>query len=117
MLTSIPIGSFKTACAAARAAHEAEIASDKAKLAERSFVQLRDGAIHNGLLPTDKQLQEMREMSARDVDHIAEDHPSIHYIKHIGVMLAMADYADEEVEVIIDHLEFQLLKDFLPNKG
>jgi hypothetical protein len=122
MLIPVSAGALRTACAALIEANKEQLEGDKAKLAERSYDQLRAGAVHNGTSVTPEREKEMREMVGRDVEHMLDGHPSKEIIEHCNVMLAAATYVypgedtEKYDEVVIDMQEFQLLSPHLPPK-
>jgi hypothetical protein len=118
MLIPLSIGSLRTAAAACIIEQQEQLDSDKAKLAERSYANLHAGAAHNGMTITTERDKEMRDMAARDVDHIMGDHPSKEIIDHVELMLAAADFVEPDTnEVVIDTEEFKLLQKHLPARG
>jgi hypothetical protein len=115
VLIPLPIGSLRVATLACIAHHVQILADDKVKLSDKVFGQLRDGAVHNGMNPSATQLQEMREMANRDVEHAMGGHPSADFVEHCKVMLAASAYTEPTEEVVVvDMQEFKLLQDFLP---
>ena len=119
MLIPLSIGSLRIACAAARTHAVESSTADRGRLWKTTYDQLLEGAIHNGLKATDDDRKAAHGMADRDVEHAMESHPSHYIIKHIDTMLEMAGYVDQSEdtyeEVVIDTLEFQLLKDHLPS--
>jgi len=117
MLIPVSLRNLRTAVGRAQDAAKQKFEEDKAKLSEASFSQLHDGAVHNGLKPTTAELQTMRDMVARDVDHAMESHESTQLAEHFAVMIEMANYFethDEDADgVVIDSAEFRLLKPYL----
>ena len=120
MLIPVSLRNLRTAVGRAQDAAKQKYEEDKAKLSEASFSQLHDGAVHNGLKPTATELQTMRDMVARDVEHAMESHESTQLVEHFAVMIEMANYFethDEDADcVVIDSAEFRLLKPYLNSK-
>jgi len=114
MLIPVSLRSIRAAIGKAQSTIKQKFEEDKAKFAEASFNQLHDGAVHNGLTPSAEQIQTMRDMVARDVDHATEQHESTDLLKHLETMAEMADYFethDEDADaVVISAEEFRVLK-------
>ena len=116
MFIPVPGRDCRSALYAAAKEAQDRFDSDKARLAEASFNQLRDGAVHNGLKPTQKDIEEMRSMTERDVEHMMSEHPAVEVREYIDVMLKMLDYNDPDEEVVLDTEDFKLLGKHLPKK-
>lgn len=117
MFIPLSLGNLRIAICGARKAAEQKFEEDKVKFSEVAFQQLHDGAVHNGLKPSESDLQNMRDMVARDVEHGMESHESTGLLEHFASMLEMADYYethDEDADcVMISSDEFRVLKDHL----
>ncbi len=111
MFVPVPVGSCRAAVNAQIAELEEILKRDRDTIARQSYDQLYAGAVHNGLKPTQSDLDQMREMSNRDVDHMMEDHPAAGVVKRLNNMSAMLDYLDsaDQDTAVIDHDEFSLL--------
>ncbi len=119
MFIPVPIGSLRVAIVEATKELNATLASDRAALSEKSYTQLHAGAVHNGLKPSQAQLDQMREMSDRDVSHMMEGHPALAVIDHLTTMNDMiAFYPEGEHEdAIIDDHDFGVLRKHLSVPG
>jgi len=118
MFIPVSVGSVRTAIAAAVAATNETIAADRATISERSYNQLYNGAVHNGLKPSEADLAKMREMSDRDVDHMMSDHPAKPVLERLNTMNEMLAFSgSDKDDAIIDHDEFSVLKKHLTPPG
>ena len=117
MLIPVSIRNLRAAVGLAKNAANQKYEEDKAKLSEASFRQLHDGAVHNGLTPSASDLEQMRGMAERDVEHAMESHESTVLNGHYELMLQMVDYYEAHDsladDVVISHEEFKFLKDHL----
>lgn len=114
MLIPVSIGDCRIAVKAAIEAAEKQLVDDRKTIRDKSFQQLHDGAVHNGLKPSQSDLQNMNDMVDRDMDHMMESHPAKHVMEVHQNLLAMLDYTDEIEAVIIDDQDFRLLRPYLP---
>ena len=118
MFIPVSIRDCRTAIGAAIAAEEAKIAKDTEDFKANSYQRLHDGAVHNGLTPSATELENMRAMVARDVDHAMEGHPGhvvLKVLKNYEAMLAYAAGVDDgNDETVISDEDFSLLGEYLP---
>lgn len=113
MFIAISAGDCRTAVAAALEGFKTKLAEDRDAVREKSYDALYNGAVHNGLKPTQKDLDQMNAMANSDVEHMMEQHPANQFIEHCENLLAMLDHNDDP-EVAIDDRDFRLLRKHLP---
>lgn len=119
MFIIVSTGSCRLAVAAAIAAEEAKLAKDTEEFKANSFQRLHDGAVHNGLSPTQTELDNMKSMVARDVDHAMLQHPGHKLLQLLRNYSDMLDYVDSTSEdsIVIDDTDFHILGPHLTNKA
>lgn len=117
MFIAIPTGDCRTALTAALEGFQATLDGDRKIIRDKSFEQLHAGAVHNGLKPSQSDLDQMNRMADDDVEHMMGQHPAKQFIEHCENLLAMLDhhiYRDDEV--VIDDSDFRLIRKHLPAK-
>lgn len=115
MFIAIPTGDCRVALTAALEGFQAKLAEDRASVRDKSFQALHDGAVHNGLRPSQSDLDQMNAMADSDVEHMMGQHPANQFIEHCENLLAMLGYHDDLV-VTIDDSDFRLLRKHLPTR-
>lgn len=115
MFIPVSIRDCRTAIAAAIAATQALIDKDRATIAQRSYDQLYAGAVHNGLKPTQGNIEQMKEMSERDVAHMMEGHPGVLVVERLNILVEMLDYYPKNSgdQAVIGTEDFLLIKKHL----
>jgi hypothetical protein len=116
MLIPIPTGDCRIAVVAALAQAQDVLDADRATIRDKSYNALHAGAVHNGLKPSQADLDQMAEMADNDVAHMMEQHPANEHVEHFKNFLDMIDYAEGMAEgvVVVDDADFRLLKKHLP---
>lgn len=115
MLITLPTRDCRAAIGKAIEDNDAKLEADRATLAERSYQQLYDGAVHNGLRPSQAQLDEMKAMVDRDLVHAMESHPRMEIKGQLELYAKMALYSDAS-RITLDARSFELLQSFLPTR-
>lgn len=113
MYISIPARDCRIAIG--KALEEVNAGLDKVKdeVREASFKALYEGAVHNGMRPTPTQIEEMRAMVERDLEHMMPNHPSVQTMEVLQNMDEMLDFNSDPF-ITIDDQDFHLLKGHLP---
>lgn len=113
MLIAVPTGDCRTAIKAA-----IKYATDKRDEDHKAFEQqcydrLYNGAVHNGLRPSLEQMNQMREMAARDAEHAVNSHPNAELLGELAIFERMVDY-NNDTETILDAASFERIGGYLP---
>lgn len=116
MFISVPRRDCRTACEAALKTHFTKQQEDREKLGNQAYQSIYDGAVHNGLKPTIDDLQKMRDMASRDVEHMMENHATVELIECINVYIRMLDYS-QDTEVVLDAGSFSIIGQHLPEQA
>jgi hypothetical protein len=118
MLIPVPTGDCRTAVVAALAQAQGVLDADRETIREKSYNALHAGAVHNGLKPSQADLDQMASMADNDVTHMMENHPANEHVEHFKNFLDMIDYAENMSEdmIIVDDADFRLLKKHLPER-
>ncbi len=115
MFIAISARDCRTALTAALAGFQATLEGDRKVVRDKSFEQLHAGAVHNGLKPSQADLDRMNEMADNDVEHMMGHHPAKQFIEHCENLLAMLDHdLYSPASVTIDDSDFRLLRKHLP---
>ena len=113
MYISIPTGDCRAAIGAALAETVGKLAEQREQLKEASFKALHDGAVHNGMKPSDKDIAEMNRMVDSDLEHMMPKHPLNETVEILKNMQDMIDFNHDHL-ITIDDQDFFLLKKHLP---
>ena len=113
MFIGVSTRDCRVACEAALKDIEDKITSDRKEIGDKAYQSLHDGAVHNGLVPTLENLQTMRDMAARDVEHMMEDHPLLPVLERVRVYIKMLDWTTDP-DIALDASSFALLGEHLP---
>lgn len=89
-----------------------KVEADKQRISEEAYTNLHDGAVHNGLLVDEARKKEMREMVARDVEHMMQRHAGFQTLDVLKNFTDMLAYHQGD-DIVIDDQDFHLLKEYL----
>lgn len=115
MFIAVSTGDCRIAVKAALEGFQATLAGDRETIRNKSFEALHAGAVHNGLKPSQHDIDQMNRMADSDVEHMLEQHPAHRFIEHCENLLDMLDYTTDDA-VLMDDQDFRLLKKHLPAK-
>jgi hypothetical protein len=123
MHLALPAGIIHAALPQALAKLEATFVTARGELTEKVFQHLLEGAkAHDSSIESKTdQIEKMREMAARDVEHHLENHPAQADVTSIKQMIKMVEFVknngDADDMLLLDETEFEVISEFLPQTG
>ncbi len=118
MLITVPTRDCRLALEAAEKYVVTKRDEDKATAEQQCYERLYNGARHNGMTPSLDHMQQMREMAARDIEHMMTQHPSAELLGQIAIYKRMLELHERtgDDEIILDAVSFELLGGYLPSQ-
>ena len=112
MFIAVSTRDCRAACETALKELVAKRQEDQQTIGDNAYQAIHDGAVHNGLKPTLDDLQKMRDMANRDVEHMMDSHPANELIEQVGVYINMLDY-NRDTDIALDATSFRLIGKYL----
>jgi hypothetical protein len=113
VLIAVPTGDCRTAIKAAIKYSTDKRTEDHKAFEQTCYDRLYNGAVHNGLRPSLEQMNQMREMAARDAEHAITAHPATELLAELALFQKMVDYHNEP-DIILDAHSFERIGGYLP---